>query len=110
MPRQQSPATVVRHLRELLSRAENNDFTSMSQDRAIRFAIEAVLVGRNAKLETLRYVAANATKDGECSTCKKDGFYPNPNCNDHKPFDMPNDDAVDSLAGLIDMARNIGPR
>lgn len=52
-------------------------------------------------------LAAGLTMDGECVTCGKDGFEDNPDCNEHEPFDMPNDDAVDTLHSLIRYAREI---
>lgn len=50
---------------------------------------------------------AKLTKDGECETCGLDGFEPNPECSTHEPWDMPNDDAVDTLHSLINGARSL---
>jgi hypothetical protein len=48
---------------------------------------------------------ARLTKDGECPTCRDDdakcsGLPPL-----HEPYDMPNDDAVDTVARLVNDAR-----
>lgn len=50
-------------------------------------------------------MAASAVKDGECASCYTDGHEANPNCEDHEPFDMPSDDAVETLHSLIESAR-----
>jgi len=50
---------------------------------------------------------ARLTKDGECPTCHDDdakcsGLPPL-----HEPFDMPNDDAVDTVSRLVNDARDL---
>jgi hypothetical protein len=50
---------------------------------------------------------ARQIKDGECRTCGKDGFEENPDCKTHDPYDLPNDEAVDTLHALIEEAREI---
>ena len=50
---------------------------------------------------------ASLTKDGECVSCGKDGYEPNPDCHTHAPWDMRNDDAVETLHGLISNARRL---
>ncbi len=50
---------------------------------------------------------ARLTKDGECVVCGKDGLEDNPECDDHEAWDMPNDDAVETLHSLISQAREI---
>ena len=62
-----------------------------------------------ALLEFAR-AASRLTKDGECCTCGQDGFDDNPECTRHRPFDMPGDDAVESLHVLIRRAREISAR
>lgn len=64
---------------------------------------------RLSQLEDLRHIIAHAVKDRECATCHQDGDDANPECTDHEPFDMTNDDAVDTLHSLISRAREIGP-
>ena len=56
--------------------------------------------------EFIREIAA-LTKDGECQSCNQDGDDPNPDCPQHEAWDMPNDDAVETLHGLISQAREI---
>ncbi len=51
---------------------------------------------------------ARLTKDGECSTCRRDGESENPRCCDHQPWDgWSNDDAWETLMGLISTAREL---
>ena len=50
---------------------------------------------------------ASLTKDSECVSCGKDGHEPNPDCHTHAPWDMRNDDAVETLHGLISNARRL---
>jgi hypothetical protein len=50
---------------------------------------------------------ASLTKDGECVSCGKDGYEPNPYCHTHAPWDMRNDGAVETLNGLISNARRL---
>lgn len=38
MKRPQNRATILRHLRAILSRAQENDFTTLAQDEALRNA------------------------------------------------------------------------
>jgi hypothetical protein len=44
-------------------------------------------------------------KDQECTLCGQDGNEPNPQCGAHSAWDMPNDDAVETLHDLISQAR-----
>ena len=50
---------------------------------------------------------AKLTKDRECQTCGRDEFDDNPECPKHRPFDLPSDDAVESLHILIAEARRL---
>lgn len=50
---------------------------------------------------------ARLTKDRECITCKLDGDEENEDCDDHHPFDMESDDAVETLHNLIRRAREM---
>src|SRR6266498_4576246 len=50
---------------------------------------------------------ARLVKDGECQDCLLDGDSQNEDCDDHDAFDMPNDDAVDTLHSLITEAREL---
>ena len=58
-----------------------------------------------SKLAAMVRQISRLTKDGECHACLKDGEEPNPACLDHKAFDMPSDDAVETLHSLISQAR-----
>ena len=49
---------------------------------------------------------ARLTKDQECAACGS-GNEENADCSDHELFDMPNDDAVETLHGLISGARRV---
>ena len=66
----------------------------------------AIKEAAQPEVEFIRQIV-RLTKDGECSTCGKDGFDENPICTAHEPFDMPNDDAVETLHSLIEDARAI---
>lgn len=50
---------------------------------------------------------ARLTKDRECHHCGLDGDDDNGQCAEHEPFDMPNDDAVETLHSLISGAREL---
>lgn len=52
-------------------------------------------------------LAAGLMFDGDCRNCRKDGNEPNPDCDRHRPWEMPGDDAVETLHSLIRMAREI---
>jgi hypothetical protein len=114
MPRTQSPATIVKHLRTVLKRAENWDCTSIPEDNALRVAIgiiaDVLLMENMNRLQAASKLVgsiARMTKDGECSTCGQDGHEPNHKCTEHESWDMPNDDAYDTLHSLISQARSI---
>ena len=47
---------------------------------------------------------ARLTKDHECAMCGL-AEHENPECSEHELFDMPNDDAVETLHSLISEAR-----
>ncbi len=100
-----SARTAIMRL-ETMTRA-NQSYNTPGNRSALFMAIYALK--RSADLEELRATAAKCVKDGECATCYKDGFEENPDCPSHEPFDMPNDDAVDTLHSLIEDARGIGP-
>lgn len=69
--------------------------------------LHEVLKGIAAKPTVDDFVrrTAGLTKDRECATCGKDGDEPNRKCNNHEPFDMPSDDAIETLHSLINEAR-----
>lgn len=52
-------------------------------------------------------VIARFTKDRECAICYQDGDEPNAECVEHTAFDMPSDDAVETLHALTDKCRLI---
>lgn len=64
-----------------------------------------------ARSELMKFVnlVAGLVKDGECTQCLDDGFEPKTimECPGHAPFDMTNDDAVDTLHSLISKARSL---
>lgn len=111
MRRPAKPATIIRHLQAVVKRAGD---TTQSEDKAILAAIE--IVKRSIALEALRSTTANLVADGECTVCMEDGFDENPECpgnsdghaGRHHPYDMPCEDAIDSLHSLIRIAREIG--
>lgn len=47
------------------------------------------------------------TQDKECLTCNQRGFDENPACSEHEPWDMPIDDAGDTVHSLISQARQL---
>jgi hypothetical protein len=47
------------------------------------------------------------TKNDECPTCNHSGLRGNPACSDHEPWDMPVDDACDTIHSLISRARQL---
>lgn len=49
-------------------------------------------------------LVAGLTMDGECANCHS-SEEENKKCNDHELFDIPNDDAVDTVHSLINQAR-----
>lgn len=50
---------------------------------------------------------ASMTMDQECAVCNKDGNEDNPECEDHEPWTMDDDDAVSTVHSLIQRAREI---
>ena len=64
-------------------------------------------VDHNAKALEFIQAVARLTLDGECVTCHADGYDDNPACGKHEPFDMPNDDAVDTVARWSSDARKL---
>ena len=80
-------------------------------DPALTGCEELVLVGdeRRAIQAAIELIESMArlTKDGECAACGTDGYDDNPECEGHEAFDMPNDDAVDTLHDLINQARDL---
>jgi hypothetical protein len=50
-------------------------------------------------------LVSRLTRDRECSTCYGDGISSNPNCTDHQPWVMPDDDARNTVNRLIMEAR-----
>lgn len=70
-----------------------------------KIAKKAVKQPTLTALRRFAALVADLVKDGECLACGKDGFDPNPKCNDHEAWDMPNDDAVDTLHYCINEAR-----
>lgn len=47
------------------------------------------------------------TQDDECQACNEWGLDENPACPAHEPWDMPTDDAVDTIRSLIWQAREL---
>jgi hypothetical protein len=47
------------------------------------------------------------TQDDECQTCNLSGMDENPACSDHEPWNIPADDAVDTVQSLISRARQL---
>ena len=47
------------------------------------------------------------TQADECQACNESGLDENPECPAHKPWDMPIDDALDTIRGLIWRAREL---
>jgi hypothetical protein len=50
---------------------------------------------------------AELDQDGDCLTCGQDGWDDNPDCPNHEPYDLPNDEAVESRCELITKARKL---
>lgn len=46
-------------------------------------------------------------RDGECEGCHRDGFAENVLCAEHEPWEMPLDDARETVDGLIAEARSL---
>ena len=47
------------------------------------------------------------TMDSECQTCNQSGLDRTPACSDHEGWDMPIDDAWDTVESLISRARQL---
>jgi hypothetical protein len=47
------------------------------------------------------------TRDNECPICGQQGVEENPACIDHQPWEMPIDDAWDTIDGLVSGARRL---
>jgi len=47
------------------------------------------------------------TQDSECQTCAQPGADENPSCPEHEPWNMPVDDAINTVDGLISRARQL---
>lgn len=45
--------------------------------------------------------------DGECASCRKDGYDLNEECSAHKPVELSIDDSIETLGSLIASAREI---
>ena len=46
-------------------------------------------------------------QDSECQTCNKSGDDENPACSDHEAWNMPVDDAFETVGSLISRARHL---
>ncbi|MGH7813163.1 MAG: hypothetical protein ACREQI_04080 [Candidatus Binataceae bacterium] len=68
---------------------------------------ERIVLSSDSNAREFVRMTAKLNKDGECATCGKDGDEPNTECVYHQPWDMPNDDAVDTLHSLISEARDL---
>jgi hypothetical protein len=82
----------------------NGDKVRFDDAAVLRTVIDAV----NAQDRTTAFIqqVARLTKDGECASCGLSVDL-NRDCEDHQLFDMPNDDAVDTLHSLISKAREL---
>ena len=47
------------------------------------------------------------TTSSECQTCNQSGVGESPKCSEHGPWNMPVDDAVDTVNSLISRARQL---
>jgi len=47
------------------------------------------------------------TQNGECQSCNQSGVDENPVCSDHEAWNMPLDDALDTVSTLISRARQL---
>jgi|HubBroStandDraft_1064217.scaffolds.fasta_scaffold04786_1 hypothetical protein len=47
------------------------------------------------------------TQDDECQTCNERDLGENPACPAHEPWDMPIDDALDTIRSVIGQAREL---
>lgn len=60
-----------------------------------------------AALRFIRMIA-RLVKEGECMNCKRDqDDKPGRGCTDHQGYEMPGDDAAETLNGLISQAREM---
>ena len=59
--------------------------------------------------EMARFVRqiSGLTQDGECQTCEQSGVDENPACAGQEPWNMPVDDACDTVNSLISQARQM---
>src|SRR5438876_821738 len=105
-------ATIIRYLRTLRKRDEDNGgfLLSTAEARAIDAAVSLLraqsLVDRAVCF--IDQVSARL-KDGECFACGQYGHEPNSECAEHdqEPFEISNDEAVDTLHRLISEARTL---
>jgi len=63
-------------------------------------------ITQRQKFREFAELVSRLTRDQECATCASSEDE-NPNCDNHELFDMPSDDAVETLCNLIRQAREL---
>jgi hypothetical protein len=78
---------------------------SIEGNVTIRDGIATTESGETVNLLAFMEIASNMTLNGECPECKRPGSEPNPECPEHREYELDPDDTVHTFGELVASAR-----